>query len=224
MRNIVRRVLTFILLGVFLSIAIAVVGEFFIEVAKEKGWYNNASDTWDGAMSAVLSFVASPMVYVPLVGLSGAVFGLWLDAGLRYFEKRSVKSGEIDWDFLQEELQRVKVLILVDQDGWDQVPEGYSKVSQETLTGFFGLVFYLHKHGMTPQDGVPDPRRMTDTDFFIEYSTRYIAAIEPFVRAQDADLVKSFGNIGVKIAEAADSGTKTSTSEVPKFQSHRDSE
>lgn len=79
MRGILRRVLSWVLLGAFGTIALAVFGEWFIEVARDKGWYDNAGQTWDRLVSAVLTFVSSPPVLIGLSLLTGLVGGLWLD-------------------------------------------------------------------------------------------------------------------------------------------------
>ena len=60
MRGILRRVLTWLLVFVFGGIALAVASEFFIEAARDKGWYDNAGQTWDRVVSAVLGFVTDP--------------------------------------------------------------------------------------------------------------------------------------------------------------------
>lgn len=79
MRKIVRRLLTGFLVLVVLAIFVAVVGEFFIEVARDKGWYTDAGDKWDRLVSAVLEFVTSPIAVAGIALLAGTVGGLWLD-------------------------------------------------------------------------------------------------------------------------------------------------
>lgn len=83
--------LSWLLGAVVMVIIVAVAGEWFIEVAKDKGWYSNAGQNWDGAMGVVMSYLASPALYVPFVGFGGVVVGLWVDTALKSFEVKRIR-------------------------------------------------------------------------------------------------------------------------------------
>jgi len=201
MRAKIRKILSYLLFAVVGTIAVAVASEWFIEVAKDKGWYDEAGQRWDLIMSATLSFLSSPIVYIPVVGLAGIVAGLWLDVVLRKFETRRQKDPpSIDWKFLQDEIQRLKHIFAFDLAGQDDVADGYSAVSQEAVTGFYALLFYMHERSLTPISGIPSPKVMTDDDTFFEVSSRYLAAIEPFVRAKNPDAIRHFGQGAIDLA------------------------
>jgi hypothetical protein len=82
MRSTIRKILTWLLGIAFTIIVIGVGGEFLIEVARDKGIYENAGQTFDGAVAAVLDFLSLPAVSYPLGALAGLVGGVWLDAFL----------------------------------------------------------------------------------------------------------------------------------------------
>mgnify|MGYP003625896503 CR=1 FL=1 len=90
-RPLVRAIATWLLFGVILAIIIAVAAEWFIEVARDKGLFENAGANWDRVVSAVTTFVTSAWVLYPLAGLSGLVGGLWVDHLLRRSEQQAGK-------------------------------------------------------------------------------------------------------------------------------------
>jgi hypothetical protein len=87
MRRYVRNILTWILGSVIVVIVVAVLGEFFVEVARDKGLYTNAGARWDRLVSATASIATSPWVLYPLIALAGLVGGMWLDTLLRRQEQ-----------------------------------------------------------------------------------------------------------------------------------------
>ena len=92
MRNTVRAVLTWFLVGGAGAIAVAVLGEWFIHVAEDKGWYANAGRTWDRLMSAIIDFATSSPVIYSMTALGGLVAGVWLDTLLTRREQRSTRA------------------------------------------------------------------------------------------------------------------------------------
>ena len=193
MRRRIRNILSWLLGAVVVAIVVAVVGEWFIEAAKDKGWYDNAGDVWDVAMSAVLSYLATPFFYVPFTACAGLVGGLWLDTGLRFREARKNMHKTVDWSFLEDEVKRAQFLIGRDLSRKDNVEDGYSAISQESVATFYALLFYLHECGLAPKDGIPSPKIAEDEELFFEVATRYLATIEPFVRAKNAARIVSLG-------------------------------
>lgn len=185
--------LSWLLGAVVVVIIVAVVGEWFIEVAKDKGWYDNAGAVWDIAMSAVISYLATPLFYVPFAVSVGLVGGLWLDTGLRFYEARKNVQKAVDWSYLEAEVARTKILIGHDLSRMDDVQDGYSAISQESAATFYALLFYLHECGLAPKDGIPSPKIAEDQDLFFEVATRYLATIEPFIRAKNRNGIISLG-------------------------------
>ena len=83
MRKLIRSALTWLLASVVLVIAISVAAEFFIEVAKDKGFYADAGVRWDGVMGQIATVLRSGFVLYTVVGLAGVVVGLWTDTVLK---------------------------------------------------------------------------------------------------------------------------------------------
>lgn len=194
MRRKIRNILSWLLGSVCLAFILAVFAEWFIEVAKDKGWYDGAGQRWDSIASSVFSLTSNPLVYVPLIGFIGIAGGMWLDCVLKYMNNRfSAKPKPVDWDFLESEIIRLQLYIERDIQRRTEIKPGYVATSQESIGGFYALLFYLHEHGMISDAGVPNPMLMNDDDFFFEMSTRFLAAIHPFVRAKNKDAVRDFG-------------------------------
>lgn len=78
-----RKAATWLLSFVAGSIILAVVAEWFIAVATDKGLFEDAGDQWDSFMGAIAEFATPGWVIYPLIGLAGLVAGLWLDVLLR---------------------------------------------------------------------------------------------------------------------------------------------
>ena len=103
MRAVLRRFLTWILAGIVGTIVLAVVAEWFIEVARDKGLFTDAGGMWDSVVGTVLTAVLHPWFLAALTGLGGLVAGLWIDAFLRRIERRRVP----DYPALAEALIRI---------------------------------------------------------------------------------------------------------------------
>lgn len=88
MRNRILKIFTWLLGGSVVTIAGPICVEWFIEVAKYKGFYENAGPRWDKTVGVVASFVTSGWALYPLVGLAGFVGGLWTDTLLKRVENR----------------------------------------------------------------------------------------------------------------------------------------
>jgi len=83
MRQFIRALLTTLFVSVILAIVVAVLGEWFIEVARDKGWYQDAGQRWDLLASALVDTLISPLVLYPISVLGGLTAGLWLEPLLR---------------------------------------------------------------------------------------------------------------------------------------------
>ena len=78
-RSTIRKWVIRCLFSVVGAVALGMVVQFFVQVAIDKGYYADAGKRWDGAMSAVLNILTSP-VAINLAAFSlGAALGLILD-------------------------------------------------------------------------------------------------------------------------------------------------
>ena len=87
-RKFIRWLLVVVVLTTLLSIVISVVGEFFIELAREKRFYDNPTQKLDAAMTALRGFMTSDLVLWATFLVLGLTIGLWFDALLRRIEGR----------------------------------------------------------------------------------------------------------------------------------------
>jgi len=95
MRRFIRKALSYLLGTLLLGLAFAVLGEWFIEVAKDKGLYKNAGDTWDIIMFDVHLIIVSKAFIAAISVLTGLVIGLWADNFFKRSEPVNINS-EID--------------------------------------------------------------------------------------------------------------------------------
>lgn len=88
-RERLRRASLWLLVGTFSMVIFGVGGEFFIHVADDKGWYRNAGQRWDNAMTAVFWFLNSGWVLYPTVFSVGLFLGLRLEG--YFFRKEGAR-------------------------------------------------------------------------------------------------------------------------------------
>jgi hypothetical protein len=93
MRRFTRWLLVTVAFGLLLAIVAGVVGEFFIEWAREQGWYDDPSQRLDAAMSAVSAFVSQTWFIAVTAFFAGLALGVWLDLFLRSAERRKSPVG-----------------------------------------------------------------------------------------------------------------------------------
>ncbi len=87
MRGRLRKILTVLTSVALLGIAVPVVAEFFIEWAREEGWYSQPGDTAERLMSIAADIALSHWTLYPVTLLLGVTIGLWVDTLLRRSEK-----------------------------------------------------------------------------------------------------------------------------------------
>jgi hypothetical protein len=83
MRNLARRILSWLAGSLLLAIVSGVVGEFFTALARENGWYQHPSERLDAAMNAFSSFVTHSSFLTATAGIVGLAVGMWMDTILR---------------------------------------------------------------------------------------------------------------------------------------------
>lgn len=82
-RRFIRWFATAVMAGLVLAIVFGVVGEFFIELARERGYYDNPSERMDTVMTAISAFVTRTWFLVLTGAVAGFAGGGWLDTVLR---------------------------------------------------------------------------------------------------------------------------------------------
>lgn len=90
-RRLSKRLSTSITFVFLLSIAAAVLAEFFIELAKERGAYNTPTARLNAAMTAFSEFVTQTWFLVTAAFFAGLTAGLWVDPILRRREAASMQ-------------------------------------------------------------------------------------------------------------------------------------
>lgn len=74
-----RTLLTGLFLALLSAAIFGVFGQWFIQVATDKGWYRNAGTNWDRGVSAVLAVLSSAYIWVAVAGTGGLAAGLWFN-------------------------------------------------------------------------------------------------------------------------------------------------
>jgi len=83
LRPFIRYVLLTLFVGAVLTMFYGVVGEFFIEWARESGWYESPSRRVEVTMSAVRELVTQTWFLMFFNGIAGLTIGAWIDYLLR---------------------------------------------------------------------------------------------------------------------------------------------
>lgn len=198
MRKLIRSVLTWLLVGLFLAIVVAVVGEWFIEVAKAKGLYTDAGNQWDSVMTRAIStggsiaaFLLSGWVLFPATGLLGLVAGLWLDTFLKVRESAASSatpdSGQrlrmvvTDLDLSIEPLRRIKKALERSGGGLDA-----DDIHRDAMA-FRGSLRSLETLGFE----VPWIAYEVDPIGFIEISIKFVDRVLPLLARGHIDDAKA---------------------------------
>lgn len=90
---VVRRLITWVAGGVAGAVGFGVIGQWFIQVAEDKGWYAHAGQTWDRIMSGLLGALTSPIATHAAMGCVALAAGMWLDFILYRRERRPVEDS-----------------------------------------------------------------------------------------------------------------------------------
>jgi hypothetical protein len=83
LRALHRRISASLTVAFLLALVAGVVGEFFIELGKEKGWYDKPSARLDAFMNAFSDFVTQTWFLTIVAFLCGLTIGLWADYLMR---------------------------------------------------------------------------------------------------------------------------------------------
>lgn len=93
MGNKLRAVSLWVFLGLLGAALFGPIGQWFAQVATDKGWYVGAGSRWDQVMSALFAFLASEWVRGAALLALGVVIGSRLDMWIR---KREAKHGDLE--------------------------------------------------------------------------------------------------------------------------------
>lgn len=176
-----RRFFSYLFFSVFVVILVAVVAEWFIEVARDKGWYKNAAKQFDGLTGAITAFVTSGIVLYPLTGLGGLVAGLWVDAWISKRER-----PESDWDAPITDKRRKWEIIdanLTDCMKSLGMALGSDQPLQHTLAMATVEAFILNL-GRRNNFAVPELRKDGEQAGCLR-ATKYLADMTPLLRLDD---------------------------------------
>jgi hypothetical protein len=77
LRRVARWIALVLLLGLATAVFTSVLAEFFVEWAKEEGWYDRPTAKVKAALDALLPYM--PWALLSLAFLSGLTLGLWVD-------------------------------------------------------------------------------------------------------------------------------------------------
>ncbi|WP_157123840.1 hypothetical protein [Allosphingosinicella indica] len=99
-----RKILTWVLVSCIGAIVVAVVSEFFIEAARQKGWYLDAGQKWDRVAASTVAILTSSYVLYPLTALGGLVAGAWLDTWLAKVDRSNSDREKTGADALEHHL------------------------------------------------------------------------------------------------------------------------
>lgn len=97
LRSFLRYLLLTICVGGLLAVVFGVVGEFFIEWARERHWYDTPSEHVEAAVKVVSVFVHQAWFMYAMFGLTGLLLGTWMD----YFLRRIQPAPSVLPDALQ---------------------------------------------------------------------------------------------------------------------------
>ena len=112
-----RKVLSWLLGTAILAVILSVVGQWFIEVAQDKGLYEGAGQRWDG----LYGFLTSEVALYPLTALTGLVGGLWLKDLLNRIQRKNetppLPPVPFEWEYLEREINRAMTLLAGNRHG-----------------------------------------------------------------------------------------------------------
>lgn len=143
MRGVIRKAALWLCGGLVAAIVFGVVGEFFIELARERGFYKNPSERAGAVMSAFTAFVTSWGFLSVTLFVLGLTLGLWADNILRRREARPVIPTEAMSDIGQRCLSMSLALEARSQAN----PQGPIYVFP-TTGEMISLLITLRKNGM----------------------------------------------------------------------------
>jgi hypothetical protein len=104
--SVVRKAITWIALGLFGAVAFGTISEWFIHVAEDKGWYENAGKNWDRLMNELIILLTSPSLTYLTVGVVCFAAGMWIDYLLYRRERAPIEEAMAQASIDRQKLAR----------------------------------------------------------------------------------------------------------------------
>ena len=196
-RQLVRWFFAAVFFAIFVAIVAGVLGEFFIEWAREQGWYQNPSTRLDTAMTAFSDFVTQTWFISTGALLAGLAAGSWIDRWLRRFskpKKRTLHNISIE----EAASLHAEIEVLKER----MVAEGRPReagVSRAVFYDASALIVKLTRLGVvTPHD----PEQARRMEMFNDYTSKlyqYLCAVSPFVRDRDLKLANAMAQSSIEM-------------------------
>lgn len=213
LRAFIRWFVAVICVGLILAIVGGVAGEFFIEWARERGYYADSSQKLDAIMSAFSGFVTQSWFLVLAALCLGLTVGLWADRGMRHLDKRG-KSAEPSQQQLHELHERIEALkekLYADNLVYGDGPE---KVAYGTFHEAFAVMTILLKLGI-PVPMMPQHKELVGYENYNRSMYRYFSAISPTLRNGDLPLARTWAKRALESLKEAPGFTSPPASHPP---------
>jgi hypothetical protein len=192
LRALLRWFLAAICGAVILAIIAGVLGEFFIDWAREHGLYAGSSQKMDAAMTAFSTFVTQSWFLIVAATCLGLTGGLWIDRGLRSLEARKTKGSappsKEQLYQLHLRIEEVKRKLLADGILYSHSAE---KVSFEAFHEVVAVMVSLVKIGM-PAPVTPEYKHVIQYENFNGATYQFLSAISPLLRDGDLAIARSW--------------------------------
>lgn len=195
-----RKVLSWLLGTAILAVLLSVVGQWFIEVAQDKGLYEGAGQRWDW----LYGFVTSDVVLYPLTALTGLVAGLWLKDLLARMQRKNEPATPppvpFEWEYLEQEVNRAMTLLAGNRHGNSLVDKAKGeepKIWHETANSVFGIIIYLTRRKAVSPD-ILAAFQEAQLEEFIDLAEHVFSAIGPLVRMRDESAIPGIMGLAVK--------------------------
>ena len=85
----------------FMPVMVAIIGEFFIEWAKQGGWYANPSERVGAVIALANTLISTPWFQWLVFSIGGFAIGVWVD----YFTRR--RENKQEWREADENIKRL---------------------------------------------------------------------------------------------------------------------
>lgn len=175
-----RSLLRWLVTAIFILLVAPVVGDFFVELARELGLYNRPADRVQAVVDWAQSIFGEQGFFYTLFALGGLVVGLWLDPIL----KRAEPSEETAVERMAARMQHVFELMPVAHLGdWDRrTPKGTSWQSE-----LGALHQLMMKAGFHPPPMTIDA---TNWELNLDAHRDHIAHVLPYLEAEQFNMAK----------------------------------
>lgn len=188
-RRYIRYLTTFVLSTLTVGIAIGVFGEFFIEWAKEEGWYKNPSERVASIVATFQMFTNTWFFALAFGTVLGGSLFMWADHFIRWWQARRKDkiTPEQITDLLDSIAQTRKVL---EKSPTGATHEGYHEV--------VAVCFKLKKFDIKVPIEPPVDDLMELETFGSDF-LKYLSAVTPYIRSGDLALTRHFAGNAINM-------------------------